>query len=273
MSLEIKNLSKTFEEQDAVQPIPALQNITLSVNQGQFLSVIGPSGCGKTTLLRIIAGLEKASAGTVLINGALPERPWEHVGFVFQEYALFPWRTVIDNIAFGLEMKHMSKKERYTKAREYCKQFGIDGFEYCYPREISGGMRQRVAIARTLINDPTIVLMDEPFGALDSQTRSQLQTFLLQIWQRSQKTVLFITHSIDEAIFLSQHIIGLTRRPGSIGLSLPVDLAYPRDITSDEFNRYRREIIRFLNAQQNDEEYSSKASKIVTWYEYKRALC
>lgn len=250
MSLEIQNLSKSFPNPDGGTEIAAIENINLSVADGEFVAVIGPSGCGKTTMLRIIAGLEPASAGQVLINGNTPERPWEHVGFVFQEYALFPWRTVLDNIAFGLEMKGVAEHDRLTKARDYCKRFGIEGFENRYPRELSGGMRQRVAIARTLVNDPTIVLMDEPFGALDSQTRSQMQRFLLEVWRQAQKTVLFITHNIDEAVFLSNRIVGFTKRPGTIGLSLQVTLDHPRDITGDAFNRCRREIIAFLNKQQ-----------------------
>lgn len=249
MSLEVENLWKTFDDPQRNASVTALENINLSVADGEFVSVIGPSGCGKTTLLRIIAGLEKASSGRVLINNTVPDRPWELVGFVFQEYALFPWRTVIDNIAFGLELKGVPKSKRFDAAQSYCTRFGIQGFEHLYPRELSGGMRQRVAIARTLINDPAIVLMDEPFGALDSQTRTQMQTFLLKVWQESKKTVLFITHNIDEAIFLSSRIIGFTRRPGRIELSLPIDLEHPRDITSDAFNHYRREIIRFLDKQ------------------------
>jgi len=249
MSLHIEHLSKTFYDPEQGGSVTALEDITLSVTNGEFVSLIGPSGCGKTTLLRIIAGLETPSSGQVCINGSVPERPWQHVGFVFQEYALFPWRTVLDNIAFGLEMKNVPKHERHKKALHYCKRFGIDGFEHRYPRELSGGMRQRVAIARTLINEPDIVLMDEPFGALDSQTRSHLQTFLLQVWQQSKTTILFITHNIDEAVFLSQRVVGLSRRPGTIALSLAIHLDYPRDITSDAFNHYRREIITFLDKQ------------------------
>ena len=249
MPLDIQNLSKSFHDPERGAEIVALEGINLSVADGEFVAVIGPSGCGKTTMLRIIAGLEPASAGAVLINGSAQERPWEHVGFVFQEYALFPWRTVLDNVAFGLEIKAVPEKERRRMARDYCKRFGIEGFENRFPRELSGGMRQRVAIARTLVNNPEIVLMDEPFGALDSQTRSQMQAFLLQVWRQSQKTVLFITHNIDEAVFLSNRIVGFTKRPGMIGLSLQVDLGYPRDITSDAFNHCRREIIQFLDKQ------------------------
>lgn len=249
MSLEIKNLSKTFLDTERGETISAIEDINLSVADGEFVSIIGPSGCGKTTVLRIIAGLEPATSGEVLINGSTRDTAWQHVGFVFQEYALFPWRTVSENIQFGLEIKGLPEAERRATALAYSKQFGIQGFEQRFPRELSGGMQQRVAIARTLANDPAIMLMDEPFGALDSQTRSQMQTFLLQVWQQSRKTVLFITHNIDEAVFLSQRVIGFSQRPGRIQLSLPVDLAYPRDITTDEFNRFRREIITFLNKQ------------------------
>ena len=249
MSLELRKLSKNFYEDESSGIIPALHDIDLSVEDGEFVSVIGPSGCGKTTMLRIISGLEFASSGRVLINGMMPDEPWEHVGFIFQEYALFPWRTVCQNIEFGLEIKDVSKQERRNRALEYVHRFGMKGFEDKFPRELSGGMKQRVAIARTLINDPTIILMDEPFGALDPHTRTHLQEFLLQVWKQSNKTIVFVTHNIDEAVFLSQRIVGLSNRPGRVKLNLDLDLPYPRDITSDVFNNYRKEILGFLHSE------------------------
>ncbi len=249
MSLDIQNLSKTFYDEDGNDTTTVLQDIAASIETGTFVSVIGPSGCGKTTLLRIIAGLESVSDGRILINGSVRREPWEHVGFVFQEYALFPWRTVSENIEFGLEIKGISRHERRTRSRKIVDDFGLDGFGDKFPGEISGGMKQRVALARTLINEPTIILMDEPFGALDSQTRCRMQKFLYQIWKSSEKTILFVTHTIDEAVFLGQRVIGLTSRPGRIALDLSVDMEYPRVVTSDEFNDYRRRIIDFLNAQ------------------------
>ena len=253
MSLELIKLSKTFCNGDGNEAITALQGISFFVDNGQFVSIIGPSGCGKTTVLRIISGLETPTSGEVHINGRRPKEPWRHVGFVFQEYALFPWRTVSKNIEFGLEVKSISKKERRQRAVEYIQRFGMKGFEDKYPNELSGGMKQRVAIARTLVNDPSIVLMDEPFGALDSQTRGNLQKFLFRVWQQSKQTIVFVTHNIDEAVFLSQRVIGFSNRPGRVKLSLSIDLPYPRDVTGDDFNRYRREIIEFLNGEKLSE--------------------
>ena len=249
MGLELKKLSKIFYNDERREETAAIHDINLSIDNGQFVSVIGPSGCGKTTMIRIIAGLDSATSGEVFINGEKPDEPWKKVGFIFQEYALFPWRKVWENVAFGLEIKDIPVRERRDRALEYLRRFGLDGFEDKYPRELSGGMKQRAAIARTLINEPDIILMDEPFGALDSQTRVQMQKFLLELWEQSKKTIVFITHNIDEAVFLSQRVIGFSNRPGSIKLSMNIDLSYPRDITSDEFNRYRKEIITFLDTK------------------------
>jgi NitT/TauT family transport system ATP-binding protein len=249
MGLELKKITKTFHSDNGAETTPVLDDISLSVEDGQFVSVIGPSGCGKTSLLRIISGLEHPTAGDVYIHDEKPKEQCDKVGYVFQEYALFPWRTVSRNIEFGLELKGLSKKERRIEAVEYVHRFGMKGFEDKYPNELSGGMRQRVAIARTLVNDPDIILMDEPFGSLDSQTRNHLQQFLLQVWQQSKKTIIFVTHNIDEAVFLSQTVIGFSRRPARIKLSLPINLSYPRDVTSDEFNLYRTQIITFLNGE------------------------
>ena len=249
MSLELKKLSKVFYEDEGRGITPVLKDMDLAVEDGEFVSIIGPSGCGKTTMLRIISGLEYATRGDILINGVRRDELWELVGFIFQEYALFPWRTVCQNIEFGLEIKKISKQERRSRALEYVYRFGMKGFEDKFPNELSGGMKQRVAIARTLINDPTIVLMDEPFGALDSHTRTHLQKFIQQVWKQSSKTIVFVTHNIDEAVFLSQRVIGLSNRPGRVKLNLPVNLPYPRDITSDAFNRYRNKIIEFLNSE------------------------
>lgn len=258
MILELINLSKTYIDHETQQTIQALDNINLAVRNGEFLSIIGPSGCGKTTLLRIIAGLEQHSAGEMLFNGEQLAEPWSRVGFVFQEYALFPWRTVSENIEFGLELKGIPKSERRQRAREYIHNFGIDGFEDKYPKELSGGMKQRVAIARTLITNPAIILMDEPFGSLDSQTRNTLQEFLLSVWQDSNKTVLFVTHNIDEAVFLSNRVIGLSKRPGTIKFSQEIAISMPRDRTGAEFNQYRKEILDFLHRERTSPDRSGK---------------
>ena len=251
MTLEIKNLCKTYVDSEEQQIVQALINVNLNVMNGEFLSIIGPSGCGKTTLLRIIAGLEQHTTGEVLINGEQLTEPWSRVGFVFQEYALFPWRTVSENIEFGLEIKNVPKQDRRQRALEYIHKFGIDGFEDKYPKELSGGMKQRVAIARTLINNPSMILMDEPFGSLDSQTRNTMQEFLLSIWQNSNRTILFVTHNIDEAVFLSNRVIGLSKRPGRIKFSLEIAIPMPRDRTGSDFNQYRKEILNFLHRERS----------------------
>lgn len=246
MSLEIKNLSKSFFDKQTDTATAVLEGIDMSVETGSFVSIIGPSGCGKTTLLRIIAGLEQATSGEIFINGQKPAEPWKQVGFVFQEYALFPWLRVWENIAFGLEMKNISLRERRDRACDLIARFGLEGSHDRFPSEISGGMKQRVALARTMITDPDIILMDEPFGALDLQTRSQMRSFLLNVWQQSHKTILFITHSIDEAVFLSRKVVGFSQRPARCSLELAIDLPYPRDVTTDAFNAYRRKILAFL---------------------------
>lgn len=249
MSLELIQLSKTYTSREDGREVEALRDITIKIEEGEFVSLIGPSGCGKTTLLRIISGLEVPSKGNFLIDGEEVKEPWSRVGLVFQEFALFPWRTVIDNIEFGLEMKGVPGKERKIKAQEYITRFGLESFESQYPKELSGGMKQRVAIARTLVNDPRVILMDEPFGALDSQTRISQEEFLLQLWERTGKTILFVTHNVDEALCLSQKVIGFSQRPGRVKKIFPVDLSYPRDSSSAEFNSLRREIMDYFTEE------------------------
>ena len=249
MSLELAGISKKFFQDDSQNDLTVLTDISFTVEDGEFISIIGPSGCGKTTLLRIISGLEQPSAGRIFLNRIEVVEPYGKVGLIFQEYALFPWRTVIDNVAFSLEIQNIPKKIRRDRARYYLTKFGLEGFENKFPKELSGGMKQRVAIARTLINDPKLLLMDEPFGAIDSQTRNALQEFLLHIWQETKKTILFVSHNIDETVFLSQRVLGLSQRPGTIKLSLPIDLPYPRERTGLEFNRYRKHILDYLSEE------------------------
>jgi NitT/TauT family transport system ATP-binding protein len=193
--------------------------------------------------------LEKSSAGKVLLDGAELLQGSEAIGLVFQEYALFPWRTTLQNIEMGLEIRGMDKEKRRTKAMEYVTMFDLTGFEHRYPRELSGGMKQRVAIARTLIMNPGVVLMDEPFGSLDSQTRNGLQEFLLGIWGRRKDTILFVTHNVDEAVFLSDQIIVLSKRPARIVKTFEVGLQRPRDRTGYESNEIRREVLKVLSAE------------------------
>jgi NitT/TauT family transport system ATP-binding protein len=247
--LELLGVSKTYLGQRSRESVPALDHVQLRIENGRFVSIVGPSGCGKTTLLRIIAGLEKASAGSVLLDGLELVQGSEDIGLVFQEYALFPWRTTLQNIEMGLEIKGIDKEKRRARAMEYIKTFRLDGFANRYPKELSGGMKQRVAIARTLIMNPRVVLMDEPFGSLDSQTRNALQEFLLQIWERRNETILFVTHNVDEAVFLSDQIVVLSRRPARIIKIFELGLPRPRDRTSHECNQIRRNILHVLGEE------------------------
>jgi len=249
LSVELVDISKIYFNVSKKEEIKAVNGISFNVKDGEFVSIIGPSGCGKTTLLRIISGLELPSTGKIFLRGKEIEKPYGQVGLIFQEYALFPWRTVIDNIDFGLEIKKFPRKKRKEMARFYLHKFNLDGFENEYPKELSGGMKQRVAIARTLINDPELLLMDEPFGSLDSQTRNSMQEFLLNVWQETKKTILFVSHNIDETVFLSQKVLGLSARPGSIKLVLEIDLPYPRERTSPGFNLYRKKILDYLEQE------------------------
>jgi NitT/TauT family transport system ATP-binding protein len=249
VSLEIVELSKTFPGQGEDESVQVLDRIQLTIGKGRFISIIGPSGCGKTTLLRLIAGLEKASSGKVLLDGKELLQGSEEMGMIFQEYALFPWRTTLQNIEMGLEIKGIEKEKRRATAMEYIKSFDLNGFGNRYPRELSGGMKQRVAIARTLIMNPRVVLMDEPFGSLDSQTRNTLQEFLLRIWEKRGETILFVTHNVDEAVFLSDQIVILSKRPATIVRIFEVELPRPRDRTSEECNRIKRDILQVLRKE------------------------
>lgn len=252
MALELIGLTKSFGEEDANGHLVVLNDIHCRVEEGTFVSIIGPSGCGKTTLLRIIAGLERPTSGKVLIDGREVVYETDRIGLVFQEYALFPWLTTLQNIQLGLEIMEVPKKERLAAAMDYIRRFGLSGFEDRYPRELSGGMRQRVAIARTLITDPKVTLMDEPFGSLDSQTRNDLQAFLLRLWETEKVTIIFVTHNVDEAVFLSDDIIVLSSRPGAIVARFQVECPRPRDRTSAECNLIRKRVLEALQAQKKN---------------------
>ena len=238
--LSIEGVTRTFPPaRKAAAPTLALQPITLQVADNDFISILGPSGCGKSTLLRIVAGLDRATDGRVLLDGEGVTGAGADRGMVFQSYTLFPWLTVIDNIAFGLRERGMAEAERRKIAQDWCARVGLTGFERHYPKQLSGGMQQRTAIARVLANDPKIMLLDEPFGALDNQTRSLMQEMLLEIWQRDTKTVLFVTHDIEESIFLASRVVVMSARPGRIKADVAVDLPYPRHYTiktSPEFS-------------------------------------
>ena len=244
--LVIKNLNQSFPRDDGSRLV-VLENLSLDVKDKEFVCILGSSGCGKTTLLRMIAGLDNAESGSVVLDGEEIRGPNPKVGMVFQEYSLFPWRTVIDNIAFGLEMRGMPKEERHRVAEEYLELVNLSQFRDSFPSELSGGMRQRVAVARALALDPVVLLMDEPFGALDAQTRNKLQIELLEIWEKTKKTVVFITHSVDEAVFLADRIVVMTPRPGRICQIFEIPLPRPRDRTSPMFAEIRREVLDLIN--------------------------
>ena len=206
----------------------ALNGVSLDIKENEFICVVGPSGCGKSTLLNIIAGLLEPTSGAVYLDGKKIEGTGVERGVVFQGYALFPWRTVLKNVMFGLEMKRMPKDQAEKIAEKYIKAVGLEGFEHAYPKELSGGMRQRVAIARAYAADPEVLLLDEPFGALDAQTRVQLKSELLNTWEHEKKTCFFITHDVDEAIILAQRVIIMSARPGRIKKIVDIDIPYPR---------------------------------------------
>jgi len=246
MTLHINDVSKVFVSEKG-EMVEALSHIDLEVNDTEFICILGPSGCGKTTLLRIIAGLEDASSGSVEIVRGDSGRPVPKTAMIFQEYSLYPWRSVFDNISFGLELSGASREVREEAAHRYIELVGLKGFEQSYPYELSGGMRQRVAVARALAIEPDVLLMDEPFGALDAQTRNRLQKEILEIWDKTRKTILFVTHSVDEAVYLADRIVVLTGRPGSVRELISIGLPRPRDRTSAEFAAIRRHVLDMMN--------------------------
>lgn len=250
--LEIDNVSKTYEGETESDAIKAVDVLSIDVNRGEFLSLIGPTGCGKTTLLKMIAGLIKPSQGSIRINGMEVSSPSEDVGFVFQKDSTLPWRNVFENVVFGLEMKGIPEEERTRRSQEMIDLVGLSGFEDNYPNELSGGMRQRVAIARALTLNPSIMIMDEPFGALDEQTRRILGDELLRICRETDQTTLFVTHSISEAIHLSDRIGVITSRPGRIKELVDIDIPRPRTaelLNSNKFNEIRNEIWELLKIE------------------------
>lgn len=224
-TLLVENVEKRFDLA-AGKTVTALSGMNLSIPENSFVCIVGPSGCGKSTLLRIMAGLESCTKGSVLFHGMEQKRPRPEIGMIFQEYSLFPWRNVLENVAMGLEFAGIGRREREERGRIYLELVGLSDYSAAFPHELSGGMRQRVAIARALANEPEVLLMDEPFGALDAYTRILLQKRLLDIWEKRRKTVVFVTHSVDEAVFLADRIIVMGT--GSIVARLDVDIPRPR---------------------------------------------
>ncbi len=245
--IHMTGLSKVFVK--GRREVKAIEGFELDVGDGEFVCLLGPSGCGKTTVLRILAGLETKTRGTVQIHekditGAGSDR-----GMVFQEFALFPWRTARRNIEFGLEVKGIPESERASVSQRLIELVGLKGFEDSHPKELSGGMKQRVAIARALANDPKVLLMDEPFGSLDAQTRNLMQKELLRIWSTARTTVVFVTHSVEEAVYLADRIVVMTARPGKVREIIPVPLPRPRDRTSREFIEIRSKVLSELEEE------------------------
>ncbi len=226
--LVIRGLSKVYHTPYTGEHVAAIEDVSLEIPPGEFVAILGPSGCGKTTLLNIVAGFLPPTRGEILLNGRRIQGPGPDRGVVFQSFALFPWKTVLDNVAFGLKMRGVPRAERERIAREYIALVGLEGFEHRYPHELSGGMQQRVGVARVLANHPDLMLMDEPFASVDAQTRMTLQEELARIWEARRPTVLFVTHDVEEAVFLANRVVVLTPRPARVRATVDVPLARPR---------------------------------------------
>lgn len=251
MLIDIRELCKVYTTRDGGK-VEALQDISFEVEEGSFVTVVGPSGCGKSTMLKILAGILPKSSGEVFLGGQEVTGPRRDIGVVFQSPVLLPWRTVLDNVTVPAEVQGLDMDTHRERAMELLDLVGLTGFEEQYPFELSGGMQQRVGIGRALVSDPAFLLMDEPFGALDAMTRERMNMELLRIWRESAKTILFITHSIPEAVLLADRVIVLTERPGRIARIVDVDLPRPRDIemvTSDQFGVYTTQLRKLLYAK------------------------
>ncbi len=250
VKLQSLNISKVFKTRKA--ELKVLDNCSIELKENEFVSIVGTSGCGKSTLLNIIAGLLPPTSGKVIIDGQAIKGPGRDRGVVFQSYTLFPWLTVEKNILFALKNTKLSNKEKSELVKDYISSVGLSGFENSYPKELSGGMKQRVAIARALVYKPAVMLMDEPFGALDAQTRGMMQELLLKVWQEHKTTVLFITHDVDEAIFMSDRVLIMTARPGKIKEEISINLNRPRNyemLTSPEFMALKRQILNAIRSE------------------------
>jgi NitT/TauT family transport system ATP-binding protein len=253
-TIEISGVSKIFTDKKRNADVTALADINLSIARNELVCLLGPSGCGKSTLLNMIAGFEQPSAGSITVDGRPVTAPGADRGVVFQHANLMPWLPVWENVAFHLLLSGGQKAERRARAQVYIDMVGLTGFENHYPSELSGGMNQRVGIARALLMNPQVILMDEPFGALDEQTRMDMQTELVRIWQKHQGTIVFVTHGIDEALTLGTHVAVMSARPGRIVELIPIDLPRPRDITSPQFNALKRHILALLRGERAEQE-------------------
>ncbi len=248
--IELKTLTKFYPPtKRGSPPVLAVDHMNMAMDDGEFLCIVGPSGCGKTTILNMLAGFERPSQGQIVLCGNLVDKPGPERVVVFQQPSLFPWMSVFDNIALGLTLQEGKRPQHAQKINAIIDTVGLKGFEKHFPYQLSGGMQQRAAIARALITEPEILLMDEPFGALDAQTRTEMQRFLLSLWERLRPTVLFITHDVEEAIILADRVVVMTPRPGKIASDISIDLGRPRqwDVSlSPEFLRYKKTVLNIL---------------------------
>ena len=248
--INIENVTKIYPSKK--ENVHALDTINLDIRDGEFVSLVGPSGCGKSTLMMLISGLATPTSGKISIVGEEVTKPYTNLGMVFQRDVLLDWRSVLNNVLLQVEIRHLKRSDYEEPARDLLLKVGLEGFEDSYPRELSGGMRQRVSICRALLHDPSLLLMDEPFGALDAITRDQMNLDLERIWEQSRKTVIFVTHSVPEAIFLSDRILIMSPRPGRIVETINIDLPRPRDLSmrdTPEFISYNRQIRDIFKAQ------------------------
>ena len=244
MAIEIKNINKSFHGRGLDHDIKVLDDVNLNIGDGEFVCLLGPSGCGKTTLLRLIAGLDQPTSGEVIADGEVVKKPSGDRAVIFQQYSLFPWLTVLENVMFGLNLKKDRTKEENLKAAErYLESVGLIDFKDSYPHELSGGMKQRVAIIRSLLNHSPILLMDEPFSALDKQTSNHLRKELQDIWMQTHKTIFFITHSVEEAVYLGDKVVVMSGENGGIRNIVPINLERPRHVYDEEFIAYRHKIL------------------------------
>ncbi|MCD6431794.1 ABC transporter ATP-binding protein [Candidatus Bathyarchaeota archaeon] len=247
IKLKAVNVTKIFN--DGKRKVTALENFNLEVKENEFTVIVGPTGCGKSTFLYIVAGFEKPTKGEILLDGKPVTRPGPDRGFVFQEPTLYPWRTVLGNVMFGLEIMGMDKEKARERAMYFIRMVGLKGFENAYPHTLSGGMKQRVGIARALAYNPEILLMDEPFGALDAQTRKVMQQELMRIWEKTKKTVIFVTHSVIEAVYLADTIVVMTARPGKVKGIINVNLPRPRSYTDKKYLSIREKVLSLLEEE------------------------
>ena len=254
--LLVEDLQKSYVDAYTAEEVVAIEGLSFSVEQGELVAILGPSGCGKTTVLNIIAGFVEPTGGRVLLRGKPIREPGPDRGVVFQSFALFPWKTVLANVAFGLKMRGAARKERERLAREYLDLVGLEGFENRYPHELSGGMQQRVGVARVLATEPDVMLMDEPFASVDAQTRMKLQEDLTRIWEERRPTIFFVTHDVEEAVFLADRVIVMTSRPGRVREIVEIDIERPREwrrlIEDAGFRRTTQAIIDLLGEARDE---------------------